>query len=173
MLIHLTNLIGLAVASLHEEAKIGEVQNVVLNPQTGELVGFWVKVPGWFAKPKALSYRDVVAYEPSALVVRNADVLVEAQEIKPFERAARHKRANWLGRPVVSEEGKSLGRVQDVILDTNLDTVAKIHVSALFGTERVIDRSNIVDIKEHEIVVRDWAKSKMKMENRAVALEEA
>src|SRR5690606_10241814 len=48
MLVQAGALKNLPVASLSDEARIGSVAEVVLHPETAELVGFWVQPDGWF-----------------------------------------------------------------------------------------------------------------------------
>lgn len=153
MLVQLDQLKGLAVASLREEAKVGTVADVVVHPETGELVGFWVHLPGLFGAKKALSARDVVSYDPQAIVVADDDAIVEPTEIHPFQ-AVVAKPHTWLGKRVETEDGRSLGRVSNLYLNTDLEMLAKLVVSGgLFGRDRVLPREAIVRVTKAKIVV--------------------
>lgn len=155
MLIALSKFNSLPIASLAEESKIGSVEEAVLNPDTGELVGFWVRATGGiFGSRKALSARDIVSYEPTSLVVKDNGSIVDAAEIRPFISIT-SRGESWLGRRVQDESGKTLGRVKEVIVETDLDAVAKLYIGTLFGPERVIDRNQIVKIKKDAIIVRN------------------
>ncbi len=152
MLMQLTTLQGLPVASMADQAKIASVLDAVLHPETGELLGFWVQPQGLFTRRKALSSRDILGYDPLAIVVGQSDVLVEAAEIKPFAAIAKEHRT-WLGKRVESAEGHWLGSVSDLVLNLDLEILAKVEVSSLFGPERLIAREAIIRVTPKAIVV--------------------
>lgn len=155
MLIQLDALKNLPVASLDDEARVGTIADVLIHPDTGELVGFWVQPNGWLAPRRALSSRDVVSYDANAIVINATDALVDPAEIHPFKIfSERHD--HWLGKPVVTESGERLGRVANLVINTDLELLAKLYVSSFlpFGTERVIARADIVKVTKRLITVR-------------------
>ncbi len=153
MLVQLDQLRNLPVASVREEARVGTVADVVVHPETGELVGFWVTLPGLFGAKKALSARDVISYDPHAIVVGADDAIVDPAEIHPFQ-AVVSKGHTWLGKSVETEEGERLGKVSNLYLNTDLEMLAKLVISGgLFGTERVLPRDAIVKVTKRKIIV--------------------
>ncbi|MGI6103677.1 MAG: PRC-barrel domain-containing protein [Patescibacteria group bacterium] len=152
MLIQLDALKTLPVATA-EDGRLGRILDLLIDPDTGELAGFWVKLDGLFAPRRALSSRDVVAYDPRAIVIRSDDVLLPLGEIKPLE-ALDARRDHWIGKAVRTEAGEQLGRVENLVIDTDLEVVAKLHVTSLFGPERVLARTDIVRVTRQAILVR-------------------
>ena len=167
MLIEVSSLKELPIASIQEEAQIGTVDKVLLNPETGELIGFLVKSGGWFSPKLALSSRDVVSYDHKGLVVRNRSSLVPIEEIQPFKSLLARKDF-WLGKEVIAESGDKLGKVNDLIINTDLEYLAKIHVSSLFGKELILDKEKIIEVSPEFIKVKDLANT-----NKAPATEQA
>ena len=157
MLIQLDALKNLPVASLEDEARIGRIDEVLLHPDTGELVGFWVQPDGWLTPRRALSSRDIVSYDTQALVVRSADTLVHPTEIQPFQLVSR-RADSWLGKHVATQSGTRLGRVHNIVLNTDLELLAKLYVKSSlpfgFGNERVIARSEIVRVSPKLITIK-------------------
>ncbi len=154
MLIELSHLHHIPVASLNDETVLGTVEQFVFHQETGELIGCWVRMPGWlFAKRLALSHRDIVSYDPNGLVVRNQDVLVEPSEIRPFQTYA--ARPAWIGKSVETEAGERLGKVSDLVLNTDLEIIDTLHVTSLFGPDRIIAREEIAKITPDRIIVRN------------------
>ncbi|MBI4032485.1 PRC-barrel domain-containing protein [Candidatus Berkelbacteria bacterium] len=155
MLIQLDALKGLPVASIDDEARIGVVSDALIHPDTGELVGFWVQPNGWLAPRRALSSSDVVSYDANAIVVRSAESLVNPAEIHAFKLLSA-RRDRWIGKHVVTESGERLGRVQNVVINTDLEMLAKLYVTSFLplGTERVIARAEIVNVTQRLITVR-------------------
>lgn len=168
MLLQVAMLKDLPVASLEDEAKIATVADVVIHPETGELVGFWVQPSGWFAPKRALSSRDIVDYDPGALIVRSADSIVDPEEVRPFSSVVA-KRDSWLGKRVEDENGQNLGQVTDLVLDTDLEILRKIEVSSLLGPRRLLSREDILRVTPKIIVVRTDDRA---THNRSVVAEE-
>lgn len=168
MLIHLTNFRGLPIASSHEEAKIGEIEEAVIHPETGEVIGFWVKTPGFFGKHLALSARDITAYDLNGVVVENAESLVDPAEIQPFKKFSRQPN-QWIGKTVVSENKENLGKVEDVVIETDLDIITKIYVGGLLKPKRIIARDQIIKVDNKKITVSGIVTNKIK----EMALKEA
>jgi len=154
MLVELDQLQNLPVASMGDSAQIGHIEETLINPETGELVGFWVKTGGWFSPKRALSSRDVISYDPKAVVVSTADALVDATEIRPFQRVAQSK-DKWIGKTVETENGEAIGKVRNLIVNTDLEMLAKIIVTSTFGSERVISRDDIVNVTKQAITVKN------------------
>ena len=159
MLIELSQLKGLPVASLNDEATIGMIDDTLIHPDTGEVIGFWVKPPGWFVSKQALSSRDVAAYEAGAILVNSADSLVAPDDMQPFKSVAK-RNDRWLGKAVETESGEQLGKVTDAIVDTDLERLAKIHIGSLFGPDRILSRNEIVKVTKTRIIVLDALESK-------------
>lgn len=153
MLIEVSRLKGLPVASMSDEIRIGTIDDTLIHPDTGEIIGFWVKTPGWFGTKLALSSRDVTAYAAEAILVHSADSLVAPEDIQPFKTIA--KRNNrWLGKAVETEAGEKLGKVTDIVIETDLERLAKIHVGSLFGPDRILSRDDIVKVTPAKIIVQ-------------------
>ena len=152
MLIQLDTLNTLPVATA-DDGRIGVVVDTLIHPDTGELIGFWVQLDGWFAPKRALSSRDIIAYDPQALVITNSDVLLEPKEIQPFH-IVESRKERWLGKPVITEAGERLGRVTNLVIDTDLETLAKLHVGSFFGAERILPRSAVVRVSKTAVTVR-------------------
>lgn len=168
MLIHLTNFRRMAIASDEDEAKIGEIEDSVIHPETGELIGFWVKPTSIFSKRLALSARDIIAYDLGGVVIENSDSLVSPDEIQPFKKFSGITN-KWLGKSVVSESNQNLGRIEDVVIETDLDTIVKIYVGGFLKPKRIIDRDQIVKVDDKRIIVKDDASSNV----QELALDEA
>lgn len=155
MLMQLDTLKQLPVASIDAEAKVGTVEDVLLHPDTGELVGFWVQPTGWLAPRRALSSRDVLSYDATALVIQSTEALVDPAEVHPFHIFS-ERPDRWLGKHVISETGERLGRVQNIVINTDLEMLAKLYVGSFlpFGTERVISREDILKVSRRTVTVR-------------------
>ena len=112
-------LTGLAVVTLTGGEKLGRVDDVVFDPSSGRVTGFFVNRGGMFSKPKFLPVDDVHGLGDDALTVTSDKVLLDGPSDLTSEIAA--KTAENL--PVLNPAGTVLGRVADIGIDTQSLTV--------------------------------------------------
>lgn len=119
---------GMAVVTLSGGERLGRIDDVVFEPATGRVTGFMVDRGGMFSKPKFLPVGAVQSLGADAATVAGADTLLDTN---PALGAAAELAAKPLeGRPVLSQAGTVLGKVSDVVLDTE----ARIVTSLLLTT---------------------------------------
>ena len=112
-------LAGLAVVTLSGGEKIGKVDDIVFNPNTGRVTGFFVDRGGLFTKPKFLPTGDVHTLGDDALTLSSETALLDGPSALTGELAA--KTAENL--PVLNPAGTNLGKVVDIAVDTQSLTV--------------------------------------------------
>lgn len=105
---------GLAVVTLAGGEKLGRVDDIVFDPNTGRVTGFFVDRGGMFSKPKFLPAGDVQSLGEDALTVTSDKVLLDGPSALTGELAA--KTAENL--PVLNPAGTVLGKVADIGVDT-------------------------------------------------------
>lgn len=105
---------GLAVVTLAGGEKLGRVDDIVFDPNTGRVTGFFVDRGGMFSKPKFLPAGDVQSLGEDALTVTSDKVLLDGPSALTGELAA--KTAENL--PVLNPVGTVLGKVADIGVDT-------------------------------------------------------
>lgn len=152
MLIEAKKLIGLAVASEDELAKIGLITQIVVEPENGRLLGFLVAT-GFFAT-KALSIIDVKYWDPEGLVTGSEENLVEPHEIVRLKKVLLDG-INLMNMPAVTESGKILGSVENFLVDTETQTVAKYYLRDLLGNARVMSPDQVIKIEKKIIFCDD------------------
>lgn len=110
---------GLAVVTLTGGEKLGRVNDIVFDPNTGRITGFFVDRGGMFSKPKFLPAGDVQSLGDDALTVASDKVLLDGPSALTGELAA--KTAESL--PVLNPAGTVLGKIADIAVDTQSLTV--------------------------------------------------
>jgi len=159
MFIEAKKIIGLPVASVEEESKVGEILQLVIDPQNGTLLGFLVKTNGFFDTVKALSVIDVRDWDPQGLVITSVDNIVALDEIIRIKEIFDQK-IIILGFKAQTESGKSLGSIDNLLIDTENLVVAKYYVkNILTGDERVFLANSVVKIENKTVIFQDDEKS--------------
>lgn len=152
MFIEALQLIGLPVAAEDSLSKIGAICQIIIDPASGRVLGFLVSVGFWGDK-KALSIMDIKFWDPNGLVTANAENLVEPAEIIRLKQVL-DLGINLLKMPARTESNKSLGRVENFLIDTEAQVVVKYYLRGLLGQTRVMPTAKIIRI-DKEIVFTD------------------
>lgn len=155
MLIQASNLIKLPVAAIDAQSKIGEVARIIINPENGEVLGFLVTIDeGWLGKKyKVLSANDVIAVEKTGIVTKNADNLVEPDEIVRAKKIL-DKKIYVIGQRAMTKSQKNLGRVEDLLLNSETLEVLKYYIHGIFQ-EKIIPASKIAEITAKAVIFSD------------------
>lgn len=156
MFIEARKLIGLPVAAMDTQSKIGEIREILVDPENGRLLGFLVQTGGLLSAKKALSIVDIKDWDPNGLVTESVENLVEPKEIIRFKEVL-DKKIFLLGMKAKLESGKGLGVVEDLLIDTDTECVAKYYLKDLLGNSRVLPSDKVVKIDKVIIFSDDVA----------------
>lgn len=119
-------LAGLAVMALAAGEKLGKLGDVVFDPASGKVTGFFVDRGGLFSKPKFLPAGDITNLGEDALTIQSETALLDGPSGLTGEIAARTVE----GLPVLNASGTVLGKVADVVIDTQALTILALLLSA-------------------------------------------
>ncbi len=113
VLVRAGDLIGRPVVTLGGD-RVGELKDVVLGLGRGVLVGFTLRNPGFLGGPRreTLPWPSVHAVGADAVMVAGPDAFAEPQDLAPD---GGHETVDL---PLVTDDGQTLGRIVDVVLET-------------------------------------------------------
>lgn len=146
MFIEAKKLIGLPVAALDAQSKIGEIREILVDPENGRLLGFLIQGGGIFAAKKVLSIVDVREWDPKAIVTESIENIVEPNEIVRIKEVL-VKNIILMGMKAKTESGQSLGEVDDLLIDTETQSVVKYYLKDLLGKNRILTSDQVVKIE--------------------------
>lgn len=116
------DIIGNPVISVSDGRIIGRVKDVYLTPDCQSVVGLYLGSEGLFSRTAYLVKReDVTVLGPDAALVRHDQVIHEVADVAAAENWLR--RDNLQGRDVDTAGGTKVGKIGDVILDKNGQTL--------------------------------------------------
>ena len=154
MFIEAKKLINLPVASYDTGAKVGAIRQIVVDPENGKVLGFIVKTEGLFSPSLALSIIDIAEWDPNGLVTTSIDNLIPPKEIIHFNEI-HLKDINLFQMSAKTEDGKKLGAVEDFLIDTDTQIVAKYYLKDLFNKSLVLPAEKVVKIDKQIIFADD------------------
>lgn len=152
------SVIGKNVLSLRTGAPVGSVNDIIIDPNN-------LKIEGWHVQDLfnkrskivlSLEVRDILS---QGIVVNDHDAMTDPHDLirlKPILDL----HFSLLNLPVFTDHKKRLGKVNDYAFDKDAMIVQKLYVGqpvmkSFSGGTLMIDRSQIVEITNRRIVVRE------------------
>ncbi len=135
---------GRAVVNVEDAEKIGEVENLLLEPTTRRVVGWKVKTGGLFSTPINVTSPQIINIGPDAVTIKVAPKTATAKpdEAKDDANSAQEivELTSILGNKVVTDAGVLVGEVRDVLLDPNSGAVTgyEVNEGGLFAKTREV-----------------------------------
>lgn len=146
------------VLSLRTGGSVATTSRPIINPNNLKIEGIYCQ-DFYEKKQVVLVEQDIRDILPQGFVVNDADVLTEPGELIRLKEIMQFN-FDLIGKQVVTEDKKRLGKVSDFAFDTSSLYIKKLYISqSLFkdftGGNFGIDRTQIVEITPKKIVVQD------------------
>jgi sporulation protein YlmC with PRC-barrel domain len=152
------NYINRSVLSLRTGGIIGVANSPIINPDN-------LKIEGWYAQNHfekgnyILPAREIRDFIAKGLVVDDHDALTHPEDMVRMKSVI-DIHFELIGKSVVSENKKRLGKIADYAVDESSYYIQKLYVNpsllkGITNEQFIIDRSQIVEITNKKIVVQD------------------
>ena len=158
----------LILASQIQDAPILSIRNghpvaiagsMLINADKLEVAALFCKSPGWRGNNHVLLLRDIREYSRSGIII---DSLEDIEDIGEIIRLGDVMERNYQinGKPVITESGHKLGKVEDYSVDTISNNIQKIYIKPsllknLMVNNLVVDRAHIIKAEDDKITVSD------------------
>lgn len=158
MLMFGQQLIGKAILSLRTGTQIGEIREPLINPANLKIEGWYVNGPKAAGK-RILLTQDIRDLIPQGFVVNDLDSLTAIDELIRL-RELIDLNFELIGKNVRTENKQKLGKVSDFTFNKNDSFIQKLYISqsivkSLSGGQAIVDRTQIIEISDKQIVVSD------------------
>jgi uncharacterized protein YrrD len=135
LLLRTSELVGRPVVTLGGEL-VAEIKDIIFESTGGRIAGFTLRNPGLFSRSRkdSLPWSEVHGIGRDAVMVTDETELPAAKQLAPRKQA---RKANVLEDRVLTDNGRDLGRVVDVVLHcgARLEVVGyEVEASEALGT---------------------------------------
>lgn len=159
MLLQKESLEDAPIMSLQTGAAIAQTSQIIIDPRELKVVGFYCTGPRLDVQPAILTIPDIREMSDIGLIVDSADVLMSPDDLIRLKEVLNFH-FELENKPVVTKSGQKLGKVATYTLDNTTLFIIKLHVRpnglrAFKTTELVIDRSQIMQVTDDEVIVKD------------------
>lgn len=144
------------IFSVNEGREIGKVQDFYVDQDLTRLVAIHLGSEGLLSRKETLiKMPDVVTLGQDAILVKDANCVMEADELEDSEDVVRRDEFN--GRPVDTPGGTKIGRIGDIVLDDRAKiagfALSQIYVSGPIASNRAISREAVIDMGDEDGVM--------------------
>jgi len=151
-------LIDIPVMSLRTLGVVATAERPIINPNN-------LKIEGWYCQDQfskntlILLSKDIRDIVPQGLAIDDYDSLSEPEELVRLQEILEIG-FELIGKLVITDRKRKVGKVTDYAVDANSFTVQKLYVSQpvyknLTGGQLSIGRTQIVEITNRHVVVKD------------------
>jgi uncharacterized protein YrrD len=152
------SLIELPILSLQTGQPIAHTNSSIIDPSVLCLMALGCEKVEGIARPIIL-IRDIREFAVDCILVNSEAAMSEAEDIVRL-KALLDEPFILINIRVVTEGGRSLGRVEDYTVNTETFQIQKLYIhptllKSIFGSSLIIDRSQIIDITPHLITVKE------------------
>ncbi|MBR2802986.1 hypothetical protein IKE19_00165 [Candidatus Saccharibacteria bacterium] len=162
MLVTASHLVGTPILSVQASAKIAEISEPIIDPDTLKIVAFKVAGP-MVGSAYILDAKSIREYSQYGMVIDSIDDLAEPDDII---KVAKILELNFMlpGLKVETKKGTKLGKVTDyTVTDDNFLTqqiiVKRPFVKSLMDPTLTIPRKEIVEVTDYKVIVKDEEKT--------------
>ena len=149
-------LIGLPVLSLQTGQRVATSTNLVIDPDRLAVAALLCVVG---RTQMILLPQDIRQLAPQGILVDSEESLSEPDDVV---RVAPLAQRGWspAGKKVQTDMGRPVGKVETFTIAPELFILQKLHVrrpiwQSLTGASVIIDRSQVLDVTDSQIIVRD------------------
>ncbi|QXM05972.1 PRC-barrel domain-containing protein [Crassaminicella indica] len=108
------DIIGLPVISLDDGCKIFEVKDIIYCNKTFKVTAFLIDEGGYFHEPRVVSFENIKNIGKNAVTIQNDKSIKYVKN--PINKL--NSREKLLGLEVITNDGKNIGTVQDIMMET-------------------------------------------------------
>ncbi|MCL2678461.1 MAG: PRC-barrel domain-containing protein [Clostridiales bacterium] len=150
-------IISMPVYSINEGQYLGNVKNLVVDPQQKRLIALLVEQRQWGKNEKIIPFAKVKNIGDDAITI-DKSAGVERKTNMPQILHYMQQPAAIHGAKVLTDGGKTVGRVEEYYLDTQNGQISHLEVgSSLFRSRLALSAQDVITIAARAIIVANGA----------------
>ncbi|MEJ7654211.1 MAG: PRC-barrel domain-containing protein [Chloroflexia bacterium] len=121
-------LTGLPVMTFAEGEQIGKVKDILFDPEQNRVVALLVDEGGWFSSAKVVPWQNVKTVGVDSVIVPDKSAVVKVDD-DPYIKRIMENDNILAGTKVMTEDGRDLGTIGDMLMDDSTGEVVGYEVS--------------------------------------------
>ncbi|MBR0488081.1 PRC-barrel domain-containing protein [Candidatus Saccharibacteria bacterium] len=163
MLIYASRLIGTPILSMQSANRLGVISSIVVDPNTLKIIAFCISGSLADRSANILDVRSIREYSNFGIIIDSSDELITKDDVISISKVI-SLNFSLPGLKVETKKGTRLGKVIDYTVTDDNFTIQQILVKrptlkSFLDPELIIPRTEIVEITDYKIIVRDEEKT--------------
>jgi uncharacterized protein YrrD len=159
MLVHSNFLTNKQIVSISEGKVVASVSSIIIDPSNLSIVALYCSGPWSPKKRMVVLTQDIKTIQQGKIIINTVSDITELEDIVRLKEIAKIN-FSLISKNVKSESRKKLGKINDYSINIQNFYIQKITVSlSIFrslGTNTLlIDREQIIEVSDHEVIVSD------------------
>lgn len=121
-------LLGMPVYSISEGASIGVVKSIIIDPEAKQLLAFSVDRKGWYRDIKIIAFSKIKTIGHDAITITEKSNAARAANLPKMIQYL-HEPNHLTGNRVISDDGRTLGRVEEYYLDRETGAISRLDIA--------------------------------------------
>ncbi|WP_418792285.1 PRC-barrel domain-containing protein [Phosphitispora sp. TUW77] len=121
-------IISQPVIALNSGKQVGEVKDLIYDIDENRVIGYLVENGGWLRNSKGFLHKEIFRHENESLIIIDESVIKPIKYIPALKEIINDKR-DIRGLRVESDNGQSIGIIQDLIIDENTGEITGYEIS--------------------------------------------
>ncbi len=122
-------IIGLPVVTFNTGRKIADVEDMILDPARPQVLALVVQEKSLFHSARVIPFGYISAIGPDAVVIPDGKAVVDLNRLKDKQLRALDNEQVVRGLRVLTDDGRRLGTVADMLIDTNTGEIKGYYMS--------------------------------------------
>lgn len=162
MLLHGSQLIGMSIMSLQTGTELAKTKAPVIDPANLKIIAYEVEGKMLVENPSYIRIADVRELSNIGMIIDSNDEFVTLEDVITLKKII-DLNFSLVGLNVIDEVKHKLGKVNGYNIDSESFIIQQIVVKqgvikSLSDTELLVHRSQIVEINDHEVIIKAGAK---------------
>ena len=158
MLLPGQRLINIPILGLQTGSKLGFTKSAIIDPSNLKIIAFEIDGPLLTEKPSYLVVSDIRELSDIGMIIDSNDEFVGIDDVIQLRKII-DLNFKLIGMPVIDENKRKLGRVNDYNVETSSFLVQQLNtkqslIKSIASTGLLINRRQIVEINNQNIIVR-------------------
>jgi len=145
------------IMSLQTGAQLGTASEPIVDPHTLKIIAFYCTGKLIEARPAILHTDDIREFGQMGFIINDSDDIMPVEDLVRLQDVI-NLHFELIGKAVIDTNKRKVGKVGNYIIESNSFNIMKLGVKrpllqAIGDTEAIIDRRQIVEVTDKEIIV--------------------
>lgn len=161
MIVKANDVIGLKVFSVDEGKEVDAVEDVIYNPSASKIEALLVDSGGIFSSGQVIAMEDVKSIGDDAVIIQSESMMKSVKELPDDIRHIAEDDTHLTKAKVMTEQGKDLGKVSDLLFDPDTGEVVELEVSQggwrdMQSGRRRVKLHDVTTVGEDALIVKSF-----------------